>query len=83
MPDFARDDRAELPSRALLNLAAPNTSRADQNPAHVAANLSADFLQVGIPAPLGLVVGVADVVADRWMLLAVCAMSHWISDFCD
>ena len=74
---------AESPSRALLNLAAPNTSRADQNPAHIAANLGADVLQIRIPAPLGFVVGVTDVVADRRMLLAVCAMSHWISDLSD
>jgi hypothetical protein len=71
------------PSRALLNLATANTSRADKNPAHIAANLSADFLQIRIPAPLGFVVGVTDVVADRRMLLAVCAMSHWISDLSD
>src|SRR5258708_10024274 len=67
-------------SRALLNFAAENTSRADENSADIAANLGADVLQVGVPAPLGFVVGVADVVADRRMLLAVCAMSHWISD---
>ena len=74
---------AEAPSRTLLHLAATDTSRADENSAHIAANLGADFLQVGVPAPLGLVVGVADVVADRRMLLAVCAMSHWISDLSD
>ena len=77
------NDRVEPASRALLNLAAPNTSRADQNPAHIAANLGADVLQIRIPAPLGFVVGVTDVVADRRMLLAICAMSHWISDFSD
>ena len=66
----------KAPSRALLNLAAANTSCADQNSADIAANLGSDVLQVGVPAPLGFVVGVADVVADRWMLLAVCAMSH-------
>jgi hypothetical protein len=74
------NERVEPHLRALLNLAAANTSRADQNSAHIAANLSADFLQIRIPAPLGFVVGVTDVVADRRMLLAVCAMSHWISD---
>jgi hypothetical protein len=68
---------AEAPSRALLNLAAPNTSRADENPAHIAANLGTDILQIRIPAPLGFVVGVTNVVADRRMLLAICAMSHW------
>src|SRR5882762_10257458 len=77
------NDRVEPASRALLNLAAPNTSRADQNPAHIAADLGADVLQIRIPAPLGFVVGVTNVVADRRMLLAVCAMSHWISDLSD
>ena len=70
----------EEPSSALLDLAAADTSRADENSAHIAADFGANFLQVGVPAPLGLVVGVADVVADRRMLLAIGAMFHWSSD---
>jgi hypothetical protein len=53
-----------ISSRALLNFARADTSRADQDSPHVAIYLGAHFLQVGIPSPLGLVVGVTDVVAD-------------------
>ena len=67
-------------SGAFLYFAAADTSRTDQHSAHVAVYLSADVLQIRIPSPLGLVVGVADVVADGRMLLAVGAMSHWDSD---
>jgi hypothetical protein len=41
-----------------------DASGADQDAADVAVYLGADFLQVGVPSPLGFVVGVADVVAD-------------------
>ena len=67
-------------SGAFLYFAAADASRADEHPAHVTVYLGADVLQVRIPSPLGLVVGVADVVADGRMLLAVGAMSHWDSD---
>src|SRR5271156_6143859 len=62
--DCARINRGALGSGAFLDLARADASRADQHSPHVAVHFRAHFLQVGIPAPLGLVVGVADVVAD-------------------
>src|SRR5579875_4154135 len=63
-------------SGALPDLAAADTTGADQHPLDAAANLGAHFLQIGVPSALGFVVGVADVVAHRGLLAANRAMSH-------
>src|ERR1700722_4991836 len=63
-------------SGALANLAAADTARTYQHPLDAAADQRAYFLQVGIPAPLGLVIGVADAVAHRGPFAEYPNLSH-------
>jgi hypothetical protein len=62
--------------RDFLNLAATQTSRADGHSLDVAADRRADLFQIRMPSTLGLVVCMADVVADRLMLFANRAVLH-------
>ena len=62
--------------RNLLNLSAPQAARAHQHSLDAAADRRANLFQIRMPSPLGLVVRVADVVADRLMFLANRAVLH-------
>ena len=64
------------PLGALADFAAADASGADQQPLDPAPDLRPYFLKIGLPSTLGLVVGVADVVAHRGLLTANRAMSH-------
>ena len=68
-------------SSALLNTSAPETAGANQETLDTAGRGSAHFLQVWVPSPLGLIVGMADVVADRRAFAANRTMSHWRKSF--
>ena len=63
-------------SGALLNASAPETAGANQEALDTAGRGGAHFLEVWVPSPLGLVVGMADVVADRGAFAANRTMSH-------
>ena len=62
--------------RCLADLAVPDASSAYQDSLHPAADSGAYFLEIRMPPPLGLVVGVADVVPDRRSLTAEVTMLH-------
>src|SRR6185437_4770708 len=62
-----RGDRAP-PLRSLLDLAAAQAARADEQPPHPAVYLRAHHLEVRLPGALGTVVGVAHVVAHGAVL---------------
>ncbi len=64
------------PLSDFVHLAAADASRAHANPPDPAAHQSAHLLQVRLPPPLGLVVGVAYVVANRVMLSANRTLLH-------
>jgi len=68
-------------SGALLNASAPETAGANQEALDTAGRGGAHFLEVWVPSPLGLVVGMADVVADRRAFAANRTMSHWGKSF--
>jgi hypothetical protein len=53
-----------MPSGALLNASAPETAGADQDAFYTTGLGGTYFLQVRVPSPLGLVVGMAYAVAD-------------------
>jgi hypothetical protein len=69
-------DRIGGALRDLLNLSATDASRAHHHTFDVAADGGADLFQIRMPAALGLVVRVADVIADRLMLFANRAVLH-------
>jgi hypothetical protein len=54
--------------------AAAQATGADLDPAVPRRGLGADLLQIGLEAPLGLVVGVADVISNTWLLAADLAL---------
>jgi hypothetical protein len=63
-------------SGALLDASAPETTGANQEAFNTAGRSGPYFLQVWVPSPLGLVVGMADVVADRRAFATNRTMSH-------
>ena len=63
-------------SGALLNASAPETAGANQEALDTAGRGGAHFLKVWVPSPLGLVIGMADVIADRRAFAANRTMSH-------
>jgi hypothetical protein len=64
-------------SSALLDPSAPEATGADQDALNAAGRSGPYLLQIGLPPPLGFVVGVANVVANRRAFAANRAMSHW------
>ena len=66
----------EPSSGTLPDTPAPEAPRANQHASDASGRGSADLLQVGVPAPLRLVIGMADVVADRRAFAANRTMSH-------
>jgi hypothetical protein len=62
--------------RGLCDPAAAQASRAYQDSFDPAPVRRPHFLQIGLPSALGLVVGMAYVVAHRWTFSANRAMSH-------
>jgi hypothetical protein len=71
---------ARLRGRSGLgHAAAANASRANQDPFDAAAVRRAHFLQIRLPSALGLVVGVAYVVADGGAFAANVTGSHLIA----
>jgi len=67
---------ANSSSGALLNVSAPEAAGANQKALDTAGRGGAYFLQVWVPSPLGLIVGMADVVADRRAFATNRTMSH-------
>ena len=63
-------------SGGLADHPAADTAGTYEEPLDAAPNHGADVLQVRVPSPLGLVVGVADDVAHRGVLAANRTMSH-------
>src|SRR5262245_57551065 len=63
-------------SGGFLDLAGSDAAGARLDVAHGAVEVGLHALQIGVPAPLGLVVGVTDVVADRRPFAAHRALSH-------
>ena len=67
---------ANPPSSTLLDTSAPQAPSANQDAPDTAGRSGTHFLQIGVPAPLALVVSMADVIADRGAFAANRAMSH-------
>jgi hypothetical protein len=68
-------------SGALLDASAPETAGANQEAFNTADCSGPYFLQVWVPSPLGLVVGMANVVTDRRAFATNRTMSHWRKSF--
>ena len=74
--EWLRSDQSKPRYAHFLNLPAAQASRADNHPLDAAADGRANLFQIRMPSTLGLVVRMADVVADRLMLFANRAVLH-------
>jgi hypothetical protein len=75
MIDGVASDRA-LFSSCFLDASTPQTTSADQHTFDATGCGSPHFLQIRVPSPFGLVIGMTHIIAYRRALTANCTMSH-------